>query len=62
MIQNENILTPSEGKWLTNGETFSQQVWLGINDTKENWYEINDSEVPDEWKINEITEELGEPL
>ena len=62
MIQENNILIPDEGKWLTNGNTYSKKVWLGTKDSLENWNEIDESEVPDEWKINEITEELGEPL
>ena len=40
------ILTPSQGKVLTNGETYSRKVYLGVNDSPENWTEIDESEVP----------------
>ena len=38
----------SEGMTLTNGEVYSKQVYLGINDKPDNWREIPDSEVPTE--------------
>lgn len=41
------ILEPSEGKVLTNGETYSRKVYLGINDSPANWTEIDESEVPE---------------
>ena len=34
------VLTPSEGMMLTNGETYSKEVWLGTNDSAENWSEV----------------------
>lgn len=42
-------LTPSEGMWLTQvGETesrvFSDQVILGINDSRDNWREATETE------------------
>lgn len=48
-----NIITADEGKWLTNGQTYSQQVWLGVRDSVDNWHEIPEEEVPEEWKPNE---------
>lgn len=39
-------LTASEGMTLTNGETYSKEIYLGLNDKPENWHEISDSEVP----------------
>lgn len=45
-----NVLTAGENMWLTNGQTFSKQVWLGVQDSPDNWYEVDDAEVPDEWK------------
>lgn len=56
---NGNIITPDEGKWLTNGQTYSQQVWLGVRDSVENWYEVDESEVPSEWlpEVEGISEE-----
>lgn len=44
-----NVLTADEGKWLTNGQTYSQQVWLGVRDSVNNWQEVDESEVPEEW-------------
>ena len=39
-------LTAAEGMTLTNGETYGKEVYLGCNDSAENWQEIPDSEVP----------------
>ena len=39
------ILKPTiEGNWLTDGETYSQEVWLGVEDTPDRWYEITEAE------------------
>jgi hypothetical protein len=58
----DNIITPEEGKWLTNGQTYSQQVWLGVRDSVENWREVDESNVPEEWKPqNDIDYELQQP-
>ena len=41
------ILTASEGKVLTDGEAYSSvggQVYLGVNDSPENWHEITEEE------------------
>lgn len=37
-------LTASEGMTLTNGEAFSKEIYLGKNDSAENWTEITDAE------------------
>ena len=37
-------LIASEGMTLTNGETFSKEVYLGKNDSADNWHEITDAE------------------
>lgn len=37
-------LTASEGMTLTNGEAFGKVVYLGKNDSAENWTEITDAE------------------
>ena len=42
-------MTAAEGKWLTNGSTYSRQVWLGVRDSVDNWREVDESEVPEEW-------------
>ena len=39
-------LEPDYGMVLTNGETYSRLVYLGVNDSAENWHEIPESEVP----------------
>ena len=44
------ILTAAEGKVLTNGEAYSSvggDVYLGAEDSPENWTEIEESEVPE---------------
>ena len=38
------VLKAEEGKTLTNGETFGKVVYLGINDSADNWHEITDEE------------------
>lgn len=37
-------LTAAEGMTLTNGEVFGKEVYLGKNDSAENWREITDAE------------------
>lgn len=37
-------LTASEGMTLTNGEAFGKEVYLGCNDSADNWYEITDAQ------------------
>ncbi len=37
-------ITASEGMVLTNGDTYSKEIYLGINDSTENWNEITDAE------------------
>jgi hypothetical protein len=37
-------MTASEGMMLTNGEAYSEEVYLGKNDSAENWHEITDEE------------------
>ena len=48
------ILTASEGMVLTNGETYSKEVYLGVNNSPDNWHEITEEE------YNEIRKELEE--
>lgn len=42
------VLEPSEGMALTNGDTYSTQVYLGVLDDPSNWWEIPEDEVPQE--------------
>ena len=44
MIIDGNRLTPENGMWLSNGQTASQLVLLGVNDSASNWYEITAEE------------------
>ncbi len=37
-------LTAAEGMTLTNGEEFGKEIFLGKNDSADNWYEITDEE------------------
>ena len=41
-------LEASDGHTLTNGEAYGKIVYLGANDSADNWHEIPDSEVPTE--------------
>ncbi len=40
-------LEADEGMVLTNGETYSTLVYLGVNDSLNNWYEIPEDEMPE---------------
>ena len=42
------VLTPDDAKVLTNGDTFSNKVYLGINDSSDNWWEINIQNLPED--------------
>lgn len=37
-------LSSSEGMVLTNGNEYGNEVYLGINDSADNWHEITDAE------------------
>lgn len=37
-------ITASEGMVLTDGDTCSKEIYLGINDSEENWHEITKEE------------------
>ena len=55
MIIEGNVITAAEGKLLTDGETYSEQVYLGIYDSPDNWHEIDaaDAIVEDHSKTTE---------
>ena len=36
-------LTASEGMVLTNGEAYGKEIYLGCNDSPDNWSEITDA-------------------
>lgn len=52
MIINDNVLKADEGMTLTNGEAFGKMVYLGINDSVENWREITDKEAEELQKLD----------
>lgn len=37
-------MVASEGKVLTNGEAYGKEVYLGKNDSADNWHEITEAE------------------
>lgn len=47
MIIEGNVITADEGMTLTNGEVYSKRVYLGKWDSPDNWWEIQDEDVPD---------------
>lgn len=49
-------LTASDGMVLTNGDTFSKEVYLGKSDKPENWHEITESEAE---RLQSLAEEEG---
>lgn len=43
------VLTPADGKVLTNGEIVAEgEVWLSVNDDPGNWHEIDETAVIDD--------------
>ncbi len=53
-------LTASDGMVLTNGEAFGKEIYLGVNDSAENWREITEAEynkilADQEAAINEVS-------
>ena len=37
-------LTASDGHYLTDGDVYSKEVYLGVNDSPDNWSEITKAE------------------
>ena len=55
-ILNIQVIEPEvSDNWITNGETFSKIVYLGVNDSIDNWTEITNEEK--EAKEKEILKE-----
>ena len=40
-VENQVVLKADEGKFLTNGQTFGKVVYLGKNDSADNWHEVD---------------------
>ena len=57
MTINGNILTADNGKVLKKGDVIAVTVHLGVNDSAENWVEINkpDKEITDSEALEIIT-------
>lgn len=49
----DGILIAKEGMTYTNGTVFRDKIWLGVNDSPENWYEITKEEAEERKKIQE---------
>lgn len=39
------VLEPEDGMVLTNGETYSTKVYLGVGDSAENWQEVSEKNI-----------------
>ena len=50
---NPRKLIADEGKMLTDGGTYSPVVYLGKDESVDNWQEINENEAPKVGEINE---------
>ena len=57
MTINGNILTADDGKVLKKGDVIAATVHLGVNDSAENWVEIDksDEEISDSEALEIIT-------
>ena len=51
-------ITASKGKVLTNGETYSTEIYLGVNDSPDNWGEITEAEYEEIQKAEIEAEEV----
>ena len=60
MTINGNIITAAEGKLLTNGETCSEQVYLGIHDSPDNWREVDEADAITEAQPTDDEADLAE--
>lgn len=48
-------LTATDGYVLTNGEAYGKEIYLGVNDSPDNWHEITDEEYAEVLKAEEET-------
>ena len=57
MIINGNMITASDGKVLKKGDVIATVIHLGVNDSVDNWTEIDkpEAEIPDSEVIEIIT-------
>lgn len=62
-INGIRVLTPAQGLYLTNGETYSTKVYLGKHAGAEDWFEVDsipepEDEIPPEEALAELVEVL----
>jgi len=55
-------ITASDGMILTNGEAYSKEIYLGCNDSADNWHEITDAEYKEILKAEEEKIKEGEEI
>lgn len=51
-------LTASEGMILTNGKAYGKEIYLGCNDSADNWCEITEAEYEKKEKEEEYNENI----
>ena len=49
-------MVAADGMWLTNGESCGKEIYLGKNDSPDNWHEIGEEEYIAMMKTAEDTE------
>ena len=49
-------LTATDGYILTNGDVYGKEIYLGCNDSPENWHEITEEEYAEILKAEESKE------
>ncbi len=64
IIDGITVLTPADGRYLTNGSTYSQRVFLGAHGSAERWAEVDsipcaDEDVDADAALAEIAEVIG---
>lgn len=52
-------LTASEGMMLTNGEIYGKEIYLGVNDSPDNWHEVPKEEYEAKMAEQEAVEMMG---
>lgn len=62
-ILNIQVIEPENSdNWITNGKTFSKMVYLGANDSIDNWFEVTNEkkEIKEKEMLKENIEEQQE--
>lgn len=54
MDLNPRMLAADEDKTLTDGETYSQVVYLGKDESVDNWQEVDESEVTENEELESM--------